>query len=63
MFGDQALNLIRDAVHSRYALLYYWYTLFYQNEQNGVPPMLPLWANFPNDRKVFSIDDSYMIGN
>ena len=62
MFDEQTKNLIRDAVHARYNLLYYWYTLFYLNEKSGVPPMLPLWANFPNDKNVFAMDDQYMIG-
>jgi alpha-glucosidase (family GH31 glycosyl hydrolase) len=25
--------------------------------------MLPLWVNFPKDKKVFKTEDSYMIGN
>ena len=62
LFGEANTNLIRDAVHARYTLLYYWYTLFYHNEQNGTPPMLPLWANFPNETSLFGIDDEYMIG-
>jgi alpha 1,3-glucosidase len=62
LFGDEALGLIRDAIHSRYTLLYYWYTLFYLNEKTGVPPMLPLWANFPNDTSLFAIDDEHMVG-
>lgn len=62
LFDEQTKNLIREAVHARYNLLYYWYTLFYLNEKNGVPPMLPLWANYPNDKNVFAMDDQYMIG-
>jgi len=63
LFDEQTKNLIRDAVHARYNLLYYWYTLFYLNEKSGVPPMLPLWANYPNDKSVFAMDDQYMIGS
>ena len=25
--------------------------------------MLPLWANFPQDKNVFKTEDSFMIGN
>ena len=63
LFDEQTKNLIREAVHHRYHLLYYWYTLFYLNEKTGVPPMLPLWANFPSDKNVFTMDDQYMVGN
>jgi alpha-glucosidase (family GH31 glycosyl hydrolase) len=62
LFDQQSISLIRDAVHARYALLYYWYTLFYHTEKTGVSPMLPLLANFPSDKNVFSMDDEYMIG-
>ena len=62
LFDQQTLNLIRDAVHARYALLYYWYTLFYINEVTGVPPMQPLWLSFPEETNVFGMDDQYMLG-
>lgn len=62
LFGDQAINIIRDAVHARYSLLYYWYTLFYINEISGKPPMLPLWVEFPAETGLFDIDDQHMIG-
>jgi alpha 1,3-glucosidase len=63
VFGETAINLIRDAIHARYTLLYYWYTLFYINEQTGKPPMLPLWVEFPNETNIYAIDDQHMIGN
>lgn len=63
LFGDESLNLVRDALHARYSLLYYWYTLFYQNEKTGKPPMLPLWVEFPGDKNVFGIDDQHMVGS
>lgn len=62
LFGDESLNIIRDAVHARYSLLYYWYTLFYLNEKNGKAPMLPLWVEFPSETNLFDIDDQHMIG-
>lgn len=61
-FDESSLNLIRDALHSRYSLLYYWYTLFYINEQTGKPPMRPLWSEFPADENVFGLDDQHMVG-
>ncbi|CAF0929444.1 unnamed protein product [Brachionus calyciflorus] len=63
VFGDEAINLIRDAVHSRYALIYYWYTLFYQNEKFGKPPMLPLWVEFPEETDLYDMDDQHMVGS
>jgi alpha 1,3-glucosidase len=63
LFGDESTNLIRDAIHTRYTLLYYWYTLFYQNEMNGTPPMLPLWVEFPSETGLFGVDDQHMVGS
>ncbi len=55
-------RLIRKAIEQRYNYLPYWYTLFYKQERQGIPPMLPLWANFPKDKKTFKIEDSFMVG-
>ncbi|OXA60099.1 neutral alpha-glucosidase AB isoform X3 [Folsomia candida] len=62
LFGDRTTALIRSAVRRRYALLPYWYTLFYENEQTGVAPMRPLWAHYPTDAKTFGIQDAHLIG-
>jgi alpha 1,3-glucosidase len=62
LFGDHMTALIRSAVKKRYALLPYWYTLFYQNELTGAPPMRPLWAEYPEDVNTFAIQDQHLIG-
>lgn len=62
-FDEASLNLIRDALHTRYSLLYYWYTLFYINERTGKPPMRPMWAEFPTEVGMFGVDDQHMIGS
>ena len=62
LFGDRMTSLIRSAVRRRYALLPYWYTLFYEGEIKGVPPMRPLWAHYPADPKTFGIQDAHLIG-
>ncbi|CAF4684394.1 unnamed protein product [Rotaria sp. Silwood1] len=63
LFGDDNTRLIRQAIEQRYTYLPYWYTLFYKQEKQGLPPMLPLWANFPHDKNTFKTEDSFMIGN
>jgi alpha 1,3-glucosidase len=63
VFGDQITSLIRSAVRKRYALLPYWYTLFKQNEETGIPPMRPLWANYPDDIKTFAMQDQHLVGD
>ena len=39
------------------------YTLFYENEISGMPPMRPLWMTFPEDTHTFTIDEAYMLGD
>ncbi|CAF3409540.1 unnamed protein product [Rotaria socialis] len=63
LFGDDNTRLIRQAIEQRYSYLPFWYTLFYTQEKNGVPPMLPLWFHFPRDKNTFKTEDSFMIGN
>ncbi|CAF0830952.1 unnamed protein product [Didymodactylos carnosus] len=63
LFGDDNTRLIRQAIETRYTYLPYWYTLFYKQEKQALPPMLPLWAVFPHDTQTFKKDDSFMIGN
>lgn len=62
LFGDDNTRLIRQAIEQRYVFLPYWYTLFYRQEKQGAPPMLPLWANFPKDKNTFKTEDSFMVG-
>ncbi|XP_053290296.1 neutral alpha-glucosidase AB [Pleuronectes platessa] len=45
-----------------YQLLPYWYTLFHQAHTAGLPPIRPLWVEFPRERGTFSVDHQHMIG-
>lgn len=63
MFGADATGLLRSALRLRYAFLPLWYTLFFENERTGVPPMRPLWMEFPADRNGFATDDQHLVGS
>ncbi|KAL1346992.1 hypothetical protein HN51_020517 [Arachis hypogaea] len=63
LFGERNTELIRDAIHVRYALLPYYYTLFREANTTGVPVMRPLWMEFPSEEATFSNDEAFMIGN
>ena len=56
------MRVIREAVRARYALLPYWYTLFYNAETSGSPIMKPLWVDFPTDKSIFPVDDEHLVG-
>ncbi|XP_075387015.1 neutral alpha-glucosidase C isoform X1 [Tenrec ecaudatus] len=63
LFGEKHTRLIREAIRARYALLPYWYTLFYHAHVTAEPIMRPLWVEFPCDLEVFSLEDEYMLGS
>jgi alpha 1,3-glucosidase len=62
LFSETELKRIREAVRWRYSYLPLWYTLFYEGEQNGTPPMRPLWYEFPEDEASFKVDNEHMVG-
>jgi len=54
--------LIREAIRRRYALLPYWYTLFYEHSLTGKPVMRPLWMEFPTDENGFDEEREWLVG-
>ncbi|KAI9496884.1 glycosyl hydrolases family 31-domain-containing protein [Zychaea mexicana] len=50
------------ALRERYALLPYWYTLFYDASQVGTPMMRPMVMEFPDDESLFATEDQFMVG-
>uniref|UniRef100_A0A672PDP9 Neutral alpha-glucosidase AB-like n=1 Tax=Sinocyclocheilus grahami TaxID=75366 RepID=A0A672PDP9_SINGR len=62
LFGPENTALIREAIRQRYALLPYWYQLFYNAHRTGYPVMRPLWVEYPDDVATFSVEDEYLIG-
>uniref|UniRef100_A0A8C5A0A2 Glucosidase II alpha subunit b n=1 Tax=Gadus morhua TaxID=8049 RepID=A0A8C5A0A2_GADMO len=62
LFGPDNTALIREAVRQRYALLPYWYQLFYHAHRTGHPVMRPLWVEYPQDAATFAMDDQFLLG-
>ncbi|XP_057492733.1 probable glucan 1,3-alpha-glucosidase [Actinidia eriantha] len=63
LFGERNTELMKEAIHIRYALLPYFYTLFREANTSGVPVMRPLWMEFPADEATFSNDEAFMVGS
>ncbi|ULT90933.1 hypothetical protein L3Y34_008908 [Caenorhabditis briggsae] len=63
LFSEQTQGIIREALRTRYALLPYWYTLFQQHTETGVPPMRPLFYEFENDDSLLEEQKQWMVGN
>ncbi|XP_077143628.1 neutral alpha-glucosidase AB isoform X3 [Ranitomeya variabilis] len=63
LHGETNADIIREALQERYALLPYWYTLFYAAHRDGEPVMRALWIDFPSDVSTFAMDDQYLLGS
>ncbi|XP_062863442.1 neutral alpha-glucosidase C isoform X2 [Trichomycterus rosablanca] len=63
LFEDTVTSAVRLAIQQRYCLLPYWYTLFHLAHTTALPPIRPLWVEFPKETETFTLDNQYMIGN
>ncbi|CAN0083952.1 unnamed protein product, partial [Scytosiphon promiscuus] len=63
VFGDPWTARVRSVVMARYALLPYWYTLFQEASDTGMPMMRPMWVQYPSDANTFDMDDQWMAGS
>ena len=63
LYPDPEKSLIREALYTRYQLLPYWSTLFAINDETGIPPMRPLFVQYPRDVKGLFVDDQFMVGD
>ncbi|KAI8099525.1 glycosyl hydrolases family 31-domain-containing protein [Halteromyces radiatus] len=55
-------TMTRAALRQRYALLPYWYTLFYDTYKTGTPMMRPMFMEFPQDENLYTTEDQFMLG-
>ncbi|KAL3097089.1 hypothetical protein niasHS_002805 [Heterodera schachtii] len=62
LFGEREKAAMRDAIRMRYAFLPYWYTLFYEHTKTGVPPMRPVWSEFPEDEASYDEEREWLVG-
>lgn len=63
MFGEETMMRLRRAAMARYALLPYWYTVFHEAGETGMPVMRAMWIEYPGIESLYSVDDQYMIGS
>lgn len=62
-FGPVVEETSRLAIQRRYRLIPYYYTLFHEATQNGMPVMRPTFFADPTDPALRSEDDSFLIGD
>ncbi|MBV8855432.1 MAG: glycoside hydrolase family 31 protein [Acidobacteria bacterium] len=61
-FGEEFTKINRASVELRYRLLPYLYTLFEEHTRTGAPVMRPLWFEYPDDARTYTIEDEYLVG-
>jgi alpha-glucosidase len=61
-FGEGFTKINRASVELRYRLLPYLYTLFRGHTETGAPVMRPLWFEYPDDPRTYTVEDEYLVG-
>uniref|UniRef100_A0A7S2PTL2 Glucosidase II subunit alpha n=2 Tax=Leptocylindrus danicus TaxID=163516 RepID=A0A7S2PTL2_9STRA len=63
VFGEETMKILRHATAARYALLPYWYTVFHEARETGMPVMRTMWMEYPKEEALFGLDNQWMIGS
>lgn len=63
LFGESVTNSIKNVLHLRYSLLPLWYTAFEESSRAGIPPMRPMFLEFPDMTDILEVDDQWMISS
>ena len=56
-------NLIRDAIHLRYRLMPYYYSLMYQAHRTGLPILQPLCCAYQQDPRSYDEAETFAVGS
>ncbi|KAM4692298.1 lysosomal alpha-glucosidase [Rhinophrynus dorsalis] len=62
VFSKEAQNAIKSAMHIRYSLLPYLYTLFHKAHSSGETVARALFIEFPSDLNTWTIDRQFLWG-
>ncbi len=59
---EDMVEPVRDAIRLRYRLMPYFYSLMHRQSEDGTPPLLPIFAHFPNDPNAWADCPDLMLG-
>jgi alpha-glucosidase len=62
-FGDETLQLVREALERRYRLLPTLYTLMLEATRTGLPVLRPLLMHDPRDLECLNANDQFLFGD
>ena len=61
VFGEKTLEIVKAYIDMRYRLLNVIYTAAYKHYEEGLGIFRPLYLNYPNDKKCYKENKSYML--
>jgi alpha-D-xyloside xylohydrolase len=61
-FGDEAYEILRDVIGLRERIRPYLEAQMAIAHSEGIPPMRPLYVDFPDDPEAWSTEDEFMLG-
>lgn len=63
VYGEPYTSIIRQMLHLRKRFMPYLYHLAWEANQSGAPFARPLFWLDPQDKRLWEIDDAYLLGN
>lgn len=61
-FGDRVYSILRDTLFLRERLRPYILQQMERAHESGIPPMRPLFFDFPGDAEATQVDDAFLFG-
>ncbi|MDT8390618.1 MAG: glycoside hydrolase family 31 protein [Lentisphaeria bacterium] len=62
-YGEAACDILSDYIRLREKLRPYIMGQMKLAEKTGLPPMRPLFVDFPDDKQAWEVEDAYMFGS
>jgi alpha-glucosidase len=62
-YGNRREDINRQSIELRYRLLPYFYNVFHQSAQTGLPVMRALLFDYPDDAKAVGTEDEFLVGD
>lgn len=61
-YGEQVCGILREQLRLRERLRPYVGSLMAEAHRTGLPPMRPVFVDFPDDERAWASDDQFMFG-
>ncbi|KAK8835226.1 hypothetical protein M9Y10_017579 [Tritrichomonas musculus] len=62
LFDDSTYELLLNSTRRRYEAAPLWYTSIQNSHETGIPPVLPLFALYPEVENLHDVDDQFILG-